>query len=105
MQSMDRRTDFRTPTGNPVTNGLVMVAGLAAIAASIIVGFFAFVIIGGLLLVLAAILGIRMWWYRFKLRRTSDTSPQHASRNDPSMIEGEYTVVEPESREQRGPGA
>jgi membrane protein implicated in regulation of membrane protease activity len=104
---MDRRTDFRTPTGNPVANGLVMVAGLAAIAASIIVGFFAFVIIGGLLLVLAAIFGVRLWWYRFKLRRSGDTSPRErqTSRGDPSMIEGEYTVVEPGSRERRGPGA
>jgi membrane protein implicated in regulation of membrane protease activity len=102
---MDRRTAYRSPTGNPVTNGLVMVAGLAAIAASIIVGFFAFVIIGGLLLVLAAVFGVRLWWYRFKLRRSGDASPRQTSRSDPSMIEGEYTVVEPESRGRRGPGA
>ncbi len=102
---MDRRTEFRIPAGNPVANGLVMVAGLAAIAASIIIGFFAFVVLGSALLVLAAIFGIRLWWYRFKLRRAGNVSRPHASGNDPSMIEGEYTVVEPGSRERRGPGA
>jgi membrane protein implicated in regulation of membrane protease activity len=82
-----------------------MVAGLAAIAASIIIGFFAFVILGSALLVLAAIFGIRLWWYRFKLRRAGQDSAPHATRNDPSMIEGEYTVVEPGAREGRGPQA
>ncbi len=102
---MDRRTEFRTPAGNPVTNGLMIVAGLAVIAASIVVGFFAFIILGSALLVLAAVIGIRLWWYRFKLRRSGNTSTQQRSGTSASMIEGEYTVVEPGSNERRGPGA
>ena len=102
---MDKRAEFRIPAGNPVANGLVMVAGFAAIAASIIIGFFAFVVLGSALLVLAAIFGIRLWWYRFKLRRAGNVARPHASGSDPSMIEGEYTVVEPGHREGRGPRA
>jgi membrane protein implicated in regulation of membrane protease activity len=102
---MNKRTEFQIPAGNPVANGLVIVAGLAAIVAAIIIGFFAFIVLGSAFLVLAAVVGIRLWWHRFKLRRSGEISPQQTHSGGASMIEGEYKVVETESRESRGPGA
>ena len=50
--------------GSPLASALVIIVGSLAIAASIVVGFFAFMILGSLLLVLAAVVSIRLWWFR-----------------------------------------
>ena len=47
--------------GSPLASALVIIVGSLAIAASIVVGFFAFMILGSLLLVLAAVVSIRLW--------------------------------------------
>lgn len=81
------------PGGNPIANALVVVVGALAIGASIVLGFVAFVVLGAIVLVLAAVIGLRVWWFNRKLRRQMDRqepSPRPA-RHD--VIEGEYHVV------------
>ena len=85
--------------GNPIANALVVVVGTIAILASIVLGFFAAVVLGGALLVLASIVGIRLWWLARKGQRVGKTSRRPAERTE--TIEGEYRVVI-EDRDDRG---
>jgi len=81
------------PAGNPIANVLVVIAGALAIGASIVLGFFAFLVLGGIVLVLGAIISLRVWWFKRKLRN----QPGMGQRQDPGppggVIEGEYHVV------------
>ena len=79
------------PAGNPIANALVIIVGALVIAASIVVGFFAFLVLAAALLVMAAIIGIRLWWFRRKLARTPAAGP--ASGKPGQAIEGEYVVI------------
>jgi len=81
------------PAGNPIANALVVIVGALAIGASIVLGFFAFVVLGSIILVLAAIIGLRVWWFNRKLR--SQAGVQHTQDPPPpgGIIEGEYHVV------------
>ena len=90
------------PAGNPIANALVIVVGALAIAASIVVGFFAFVILASLLIVFSAIVGIRLWWFRRKMRKAYDEATE-GGESGPQVhrvIEGEYHVIV-EEREER----
>ena len=78
------------PGGNPIANALVVIVGVLAIAASLVLGFFAFVVLGSIVLVLGAIIGLRVWWFNRKLGkqlRKTQTESQGG------VIEGEYHVV------------
>ena len=44
------------PVGNPIANILVVIAGVLAIGVSIVLGFFAIVALGALILVTAAVI-------------------------------------------------
>ncbi len=82
-------SQFGLPAGNPIANLLVIVVGVLAIAASVVLGFFAFVIVGSIVLVMASIVGLRVWWFKQKMKgrpRPGDTRPG-------GVIEGEYRVV------------
>ncbi len=89
---MVRRISIKT--GNPIANVFVVIVGALAIGASIVLGFFAFLALSGVILVTAAVIGVRVWWISRNFRRDS---PQRndASRqaNAPGVIEGEYRVV------------
>ena len=92
------------PAGNPIASALVIIIGSLAIAASIVVGFFAFVILGSLLLLLAAVISIRIWWFRRKMAgnpafRASQGNVR-AGGNQPT-IEGEYHVVIEEKQDRQ----
>ena len=80
------------PAGNPIANAIVIIVGALAIGASLVLGFFAFVVLASLLIVFAAIIGIRVWWFRFKMRKSGRGN---------GVIEGEYRVVVEERREPR----
>jgi predicted lipid-binding transport protein (Tim44 family) len=83
------------PAGNPIANVLVIIVGALAIGASIVLGFFAFIALSGIILVTAAIIGIRVWWFKRKLRQGSPLND--ASRGPKSadrVIEGEYQVIQ-----------
>lgn len=82
------------PAGNPLANLLVIIVGVLAIAVSLVLGFFAFVIIGSIAAVLAAIIGIRVWWFRRKMGGRTPTGPSAKSQTPAGgVIEGEYRVV------------
>ena len=76
--------------GNPLSNILAVIVGTLAIAASIVLGFFAFVIIGGIVAMLAAVIGIRVWWFKRKLQGHVRTEEKPGPAG---VIEGEYRVV------------
>ncbi len=81
------------PAGNPIANALVVIVGALAIGVSIVLGFFAFVVLAGIVLVLGSIIAIRVWWFSRQLRKQAGEEP--ASQNPPpgGVIEGEYHVV------------
>lgn len=92
VQHSSAKTGF--PAGNPIANALVIVAGVLVIAASVVLGFFAFIALAAVVLVTAAVVGIRVWWLKRKMGLDphgyrSAGEPQSSS----SIIEGEYRVV------------
>ena len=81
--------------GNPIASALVITVGLLVIAASVVVGFFAFLIVGSLLMVLAAAVSIRLWWLRRRFARDPAFRAEAGRRpqDAPQIIEGEYRIV------------
>ena len=78
----------------------IIIAGVLVIGASIVLGFFAFLILGAVVLVTAAIVGVRVWWLERKFGRDRARSGPQPSRTAPGgVIEGEYKVVD-EDREE-----
>jgi len=81
------------PAGNPIANALVVIAGALAIGASIVLGFFAFVVLGSIVLVFGAIIGLRVWWFNRKLRKQPGMQKPQDPPPPGGVIEGEYHVV------------
>ena len=92
------------PAGGPIASALVIIVGSLVIAATIVVGFFAFLFLGSLLLVLAAIVSIRLWWIRRRMAKSPSpgASAGRGAGGTRQTIEGEYRVVieekDPDSR-------
>ena len=80
------------PAGNPIANALVIIVGALAIGASIVLGFLAFVVLSSIILVLAAIVGIRLWWFNRKLQKAT-ASGERDGASVSGVIEGEYHEV------------
>lgn len=99
--TLKRNIRFGTlPAGNPLANALMLVVGALAVGAAIVLGFLAFIVLAGIVLVLVAIVGIRLWWLTRKLRREArepsvSGDGQASSRR---VIEGEYRVVATRTR-------
>ena len=93
----------KMPFSNPLANALVVVVGALAIGASILLGFIAFVALGTLVLVLAAIVGIRVWWFNRKLGRGVAKGQAEASEQavKVKVIEGEFRVLRPDGDHRR----
>lgn len=81
------------PAGNPIANALVIIVGALAIGASIVLGFLAFVVLSSVLIVFAAIVGIRVWWFRRKFEKAQANRPPGDSPATAGVIEGEYHIV------------
>jgi hypothetical protein len=81
------------PAGNPIANIFVVIVGALAIGASLILGFFAFVIIGSILLIMAAVIGLRVWWFKRQLRGQMPPGSENVRKPTSGVIEGEYQVV------------
>ena len=83
------------PAGNPIANVLVVIAGALVIGASIVLGFFAFVALSGIVLVSAAIIGIRVWWLKRKMGPVMGNDGAQRTPGAPGgVIEGEFKVVD-----------
>ena len=82
------------PAGNPIANVLVIIVGALAIGASIVLGFFAFVIVGSIVLIMASVIGLRVWWLKKKFGGQIPTADGNARRQASGVIEGEYKVVD-----------
>lgn len=91
------------PAGNPIANALVIIVGTLAIAASVVLGFFAFVVLGSVLVILAAVIGIRLWWFKRKMRNSPEfqEAVRRRSGSAHETIEGEYHVVIDERDDRR----
>ena len=85
------------PAGNPLANVLVVIVGALVIGTTVVLGVVAFVALGGIILVLAAVLGVRMWWLGRKLPRHSRAASRRgrsgSGDNNNTVIEGEYREV------------
>jgi len=81
------------PAGNPIANVLVVIVGALVIAASVVLGFFAFIVLASIVLVLGAIIGLRIWWLNRKLTRAARSPATARSSIRTEVIEGEYHVV------------
>lgn len=81
--------------GNPIANAIVVIVGVLAIAASLVLGFFAFIALGSIFLVLGAVMAIRLWWFQRKLRKQGYGQGASPRRDgNPDVIEGEFRVVD-----------
>ena len=82
------------PAGNPIANVLVIIVGSLVIGASIVLGFFAFLILSAIVLVSAAVVGLRVWWLKRKMARDeSARGSAETVRTRIDVIEGEYREV------------
>jgi uncharacterized membrane protein YphA (DoxX/SURF4 family) len=95
-----KQTSFNRgiPVGNPIANALVVIVGALVIGASVVLGFFAFLVLAGIVLVLGAIVSLRVWWFNRKLRREMDKQPSQPGSARLHVIEGEYHVVKGEEK-------
>lgn len=90
------------PAGNPIANLFVIVVGTLVIGVSVVLGFVAFVVLGSILVVLAGVVGLRLWWFNRKLRRQApDKQGNHQGSHqrrqqggDGGVIEGEFQVLD-----------
>lgn len=91
------------PAGNPLANVLVVIVGALVIGAAVVLGVVAFVALGGIVLMLAAVLGIRMWWLGRKLPKHGAAAGLRgqAGRGENTVIEGECRVVSEDRDEDR----
>ena len=86
------------PAGNPFANLFVIVVGALVIGVSVVLGFVAFVVLGSILVVLAGVVGLRLWWFNRKLRsQAPNNQGSHQSRHqggNSGVIEGEFQVLD-----------
>jgi len=84
------------PAGNPLANILVVVAGIFVISLVLTLGFFVFLGIAGFILIMAAVMSIRGWWYRrkFAAGERGSANSQTRVRETHRIIEGEYQEVD-----------
>lgn len=88
------------PTGNPLANVLVVIAGTLIIGVSIVLGFFALLALSALVLVSAAVIGVRVWWLKRKIGAQPTANSSEPRRKAPAgVIEGEFHVVDDERDE------
>ena len=76
------------------------------IVASIVLGFFAFVVLGSAILIMAAVIAIRIWWFKRKLRKQGleqghGFTPPPGEGEQRRTIEGEYHVIVEEHDDSR----
>ena len=86
------------PAGNPIANILVVIVGALVIAASVVLGFFAFLVLASIVLVLGSVIGLRVWWLNRKLTRAARSPATSRPATQTEVIEGEYHVVKSDEK-------
>ena len=82
------------PAGNPIANLFVIVVGALVIGVSVVLGFVAFVVLGSILVVLAGVVGLRLWWFNRKLRSQAPGNQRRHDAGSSGVIEGEFQVLD-----------
>jgi protein-S-isoprenylcysteine O-methyltransferase Ste14 len=84
------------PAGNPLANILVVIVGAIVIGVSFVLGIVALIALASALVVLAAVIGVRLWWLNRRIRRQRGHSAKTSSPSatNSAVIEGEYRVVD-----------
>lgn len=85
------------PAGNPIANIFVIVVGALAIAVFVVLGFFAFLVLGSIVAVLAVVVSLRVWWLNRRMRG----QPTARNGSTSGVIEGEFHVVDEDERIER----
>ena len=86
--------------GNPIANALVVIVGALVIGISIVLGFFAFLALGAVILVATAFVGARMWWLQRVMRNNAGANDATArQRSSGGVIEGEFKVIHKDNDE------
>ena len=75
--------------GNPLANVLVVIVGAIVITVSLVLGFFAFLALSAVVLVAAAVIGIRVWWAKRNMPKNAEPTANVGAE----FIEGEFHVV------------
>ena len=79
---------------NPLANIFVVIVGAIIIGVSIVLGFFAFLALSAVILVAAAVIGVRSWWARRQLPKNEEYVDINIHTHESSeVIEGEFHVV------------
>jgi len=87
-------------TKNPIINLFIIISAIIVTIASLVLGFFAFLIIGSIILVIISLISIRVWWLKNKIyRNTSSRNKKSAYENlkNKEFIEGEYQIIDDDS--------
>lgn len=82
---------------NPIVNLLIIISGIIVTLASLVLGFFAFLIIGSIVLVIIFLIGIRMWWLNNKIYKNMSSRYKertYENKKNEEYIEGEYQIVD-----------
>lgn len=88
-------TKHGVSASNPIANALVVLAGALIVGVTVVLGFFAFLILSAVVMVAASIIGVRVWWFKRQLRRTAGANTEPAKGNaGGDLIEGEFQVVD-----------
>jgi membrane protein implicated in regulation of membrane protease activity len=92
------------PASNPLANALVVIVGIVVISLSLALGFFVFLGVTAFVVVMAAAMSVRNWWYGRKGGRPSGRpkGTGRSTRSEHVIIEGEYQRVEDARERDRG---
>jgi hypothetical protein len=91
------------PAGNPLANILVVIAGIVIISLSLALGFFVFLGIATFVLVMAAVMSVRNWWYRKRFAGRPEQEVRRETSVHRQIIEGEYREVRRRREDRRDP--
>ena len=86
-----------------MVNILVVIVGALMVGVSVVLGVFAILTLGGLVVILAAVIGVRVWWLQRKMRKqfASGAGEQSSKTGGVEIIEGEYHEIS--TRKRGGP--
>lgn len=93
MMQQFRQRQF--PANNPLANALVIIVGVLVIAVSLVLGVVAFVALFAAAIVMAAVIGVRVWWLNRKQGRGRQNHVNRGAETGAGaeIIEGEFRVI------------